>query len=127
MKKREQREWDEGTEVNGVRVHLALRTEMVSFVIFWTSLVFVQISRVVSEIYPNYNIYQKESKSFYLGNSITLNPNILKIYIKVQSCYLSILLTNSLKKQKLTALSPRGHGPCHMDLSIFYYIFIKHR
>ena len=84
---------------NGVRFRLDLKTEMISFVIFWTSLVFVQISRVVSEIYPNYNIYQKESKSSYLGNSITLNPNILKKYIKVQSCYLSILLTNTLTKQ----------------------------
>ena len=51
MKKREQRERDEGTEVNGVRVRLDLRTEMVSFVIFWTSLLFVQTSGVVSETY----------------------------------------------------------------------------
>ena len=35
---------------NGVRVRLDLRTEIVSFIIFWTSLVFVQTLRVVSKI-----------------------------------------------------------------------------
>ena len=51
-KRRERvRERDERTEVNGVRVRLYLGTERVSFVIFWTSLVFVRTSRVVSEIY----------------------------------------------------------------------------
>ena len=52
MKKREQRERDERTKVNSVRLRLDLRTKMVSFVIFWTSLVFVQTSGVVSETYP---------------------------------------------------------------------------
>ena len=51
MKNREQRERDERTEVNSVRIRLDLRTEMVSFVIFWTFLLFVQISGVVSETY----------------------------------------------------------------------------
>jgi len=37
---------------NSVRIRLDLRTEMVSFVIFWTFLVFVQTLRVVSKIYP---------------------------------------------------------------------------
>ena len=53
VKKREQRERDERTEVNDVRVRLDSRIEMINFVIFWTSLVFVQTSGVVSEIYPN--------------------------------------------------------------------------
>ena len=35
---------------NGVRVRLDLRTEIVSFIIFWTSLVFVQTLRVFSKI-----------------------------------------------------------------------------
>ena len=35
---------------NGVKVRLDLRTEIVSFIIFWTSLVFVQTLRVVSKI-----------------------------------------------------------------------------
>ena len=52
VKKREQRERDERTKVNSVRLRLDLRTKMVSFVIFWTSLVFVQTSGVVSETYP---------------------------------------------------------------------------
>jgi len=61
VKKREQRERDERTEVNGVRVRLDLRTEMVSFVIFWTSKVFVQTSGLVSEIYPLIFVERKEA------------------------------------------------------------------
>ena len=59
-KAREKRESEERTRVSvrekpklndGVRVRLDLRAEMVSFVIFWTSLVFAQTWRIVSEIY----------------------------------------------------------------------------
>ena len=59
-KRREKKESEERTRVSvsekpklndGVRDRLDLRTEMVSFVIFLTSLVFAQTSRIVSEIY----------------------------------------------------------------------------